>query len=78
MIAMKLLQPSVELAKKHYLEHEGKDFYERICKSICKGPVVAMVWEGDNVIATGRKLIGKTFNLDRDPGTIRFNNSNST
>ena len=55
---MKLVRPNIELAKKHYLEHSGKDFYERICKSICKGPVLAMVWEGDNVIATGRKLIG--------------------
>ena len=57
---MKLLNPTMELAKKHYLEHKDKPFYERICKSICRGPIIAMIWEGDQVIQTGRKLIGKT------------------
>ena len=30
-----------------------------------------MVWEGDGVIASARKLIGSTKPLDAEPGTIR-------
>jgi nucleoside-diphosphate kinase len=35
------------------------------------GPVVAMVWEGDNAVATGRKMLGATKPFDSLPGTIR-------
>jgi nucleoside-diphosphate kinase len=38
---------------------------------ITSGPVVAMVWEGDGVIASARKLIGATKPLESEPGTIR-------
>ena len=38
---------------------------------LCSGPVVAMVWEGKNVVATGRKIIGATNPLASEPGTIR-------
>jgi nucleoside-diphosphate kinase len=30
-----------------------------------------MVWEGKNVVATGRKIIGATNPLASEPGTIR-------
>jgi len=35
------------------------------------GPVVPMVWEGLNVIQTGRKMLGETNPKDSLPGTIR-------
>ncbi len=35
------------------------------------GPVVPMVWEGFNVIKTGRKMLGETNPRDSAPGTIR-------
>jgi len=35
------------------------------------GPVCAMVWEGDDVVATGRKLLGATRPFDSESGTIR-------
>jgi len=31
-----------------------------------------MVWEGDNVVAGARKLMGETVPDKADPGTIRF------
>ena len=31
------------------------------------GPVVPMVWEGDNVVATGRKMLGATKPFDSEP-----------
>ena len=38
---------------------------------ITSGPVVAMVWEGEGVIASARKIIGATNPLNAEPGTIR-------
>ena len=61
--------------EKHYAEHEGKPFFPIICGAIADKPVVAMVWEGDNVIATGRKIIGATNPSNAEPGTLRGNNS---
>ena len=30
-----------------------------------------MVWEGNDVVATGRKMLGATKPFDSNPGTIR-------
>ena len=35
------------------------------------GPVVPMVWEGLNVVKTGRVMLGETNPKDSKPGTIR-------
>ncbi|KAJ1089535.1 hypothetical protein NDU88_002686 [Pleurodeles waltl] len=35
------------------------------------GPVVPMVWEGFNVVKTGRVMLGETNPVDSRPGTIR-------
>ncbi|MFC4777564.1 nucleoside-diphosphate kinase [Paenibacillus sp. GCM10023252] len=69
--AAKFMMVSPELAKTHYGEHEGKAFYEPLLTFITSGPVFAMVWQGDNVIALTRALIGKTNAVEAAPGTIR-------
>lgn len=71
MTAAKFMVVSRELAETHYAEHKGKVFYEPLLEFIASGPVFAMVWQGDNVIALSRALIGKTDALDALPGTIR-------
>lgn len=71
LVAAKFLVVSRELAEKHYEEHKGKGFYEPLLEFISSGPSFAMVWQGDNVIALTRALIGKTNALDALPGTIR-------
>ena len=71
LVAMKLCKPGEEQFKKHYDDLKDKPFFERLVKFAASGPVLAMVWEGDHVIKTGRKLIGATYELDRNPGTIR-------
>jgi len=69
--AMKMLQVSQELAEKHYAVHRGKPFYEPLVNFITSGPVVAMAVEGPNAITVMRKLMGKTFGFEAEPGTIR-------
>jgi nucleoside-diphosphate kinase len=71
LVAAKLITVTEEQAKTHYAEHEGKDFFPELVGFITSGPVFAMVWEGDDVIALSRLLIGKTKVGEALPGTIR-------
>lgn len=71
LVAAKLITVTEEQAKTHYAEHEGKDFFPELVGFITSGPAFAMVWEGDDVIALSRLLIGKTKVGEALPGTIR-------
>jgi len=71
LVGAKLMLVSPEQAKRHYGEHEGKAFYDKLLAFITSGPVFAMVWQGDNAVAAARQLIGKTDGLEAAPGTIR-------
>ncbi|HIK40270.1 nucleoside-diphosphate kinase [Thermoleptolyngbya sp. M55_K2018_002] len=71
LVGLKFLQPSRELAEQHYAVHKERPFFSGLVDFITSGPVVAMVWEGDGVIAAARKLIGATNPLNAEPGTIR-------
>jgi nucleoside-diphosphate kinase len=69
--AMKLIQITPDLAERHYAPHKGKPFYPGLIQYITSGPVVVMVVAGRNAIAIARKLMGKTFGFEAEPGTIR-------
>ena len=71
LVGLKLLQPTRELAEKHYAVHKERPFFAGLVEFITSGPVVAMVWEGDGVVASARKIIGATNPLTAEPGTIR-------
>jgi nucleoside-diphosphate kinase len=71
LIGLKMLQVSRELAEKHYAVHKERPFFGSLVDFITSSPVVAMVWEGDGVIASARKIIGATNPLNAEPGTIR-------
>jgi nucleoside-diphosphate kinase len=71
LVGLKQITPSRELAEQHYGVHKERPFFAGLVEFITSGPVVAMVWEGDGVIASARKLIGATKPLEAEPGTIR-------
>ena len=71
LVGLKQITPSRELAEQHYGVHKERPFFAGLVDFITSGPVVAMVWEGDGVIASARKLIGATKPLEAEPGTIR-------
>lgn len=71
LLGMKLMQISRELAEKHYAEHVGKPFFEGTVSYITSSPVVAMVWEGKNVVAGARDMMGATNPNNAAAGTIR-------
>lgn len=71
LVGLKLMTVSKELAESHYDVHKGKPFFDGLVEFITSSPLVAMVWEGDGVIASARKMIGATNPLTAEPGTIR-------
>ncbi len=71
LVALKQLIPSKELAQKHYGVHKERPFFNDLVDFISSGPVIAMVWEGEGVISSARKMIGSTKPLEAEPGTIR-------
>jgi nucleoside-diphosphate kinase len=71
LVGLKFMQVSRELAEKHYGVHKEKPFFAGLVNFIISSPVVAMVWEGDGVIESARKIIGATNPLKSEPGTIR-------
>ncbi|XP_047338268.1 nucleoside diphosphate kinase B [Impatiens glandulifera] len=68
---LKLLNVEQAFAEKHYADLSSKPFFNGLVEYIISGAVVAMVWEGKNVVTTGRKIIGATNPADSAPGTIR-------
>lgn len=71
LVGLKAMQVSRELAEQHYAVHKERPFFPGLVNFITSGPLVAMVWQGDGVIASARKLIGATNPLTAEPGTIR-------
>ncbi|MGL5135579.1 MAG: nucleoside-diphosphate kinase [Planktothrix sp.] len=71
LIGLKLLIASQELAEQHYDIHKERPFFKDLVSFITSGPLVAMVWEGDGVVASARRIIGATNPLTAEPGTIR-------
>ena len=69
--AMKLCTPNRTLFEQHYAHLSSKRFFSDLIDYASSGPVCAMVWEGDNAVATSRKMLGATKPSDSEPGTIR-------
>jgi nucleoside-diphosphate kinase len=69
--ALKQMQVDQETAEAHYDEHRGKDFFEPLVEFLTAGPLVAMVVEGREAIASARLLIGTTDPVEATPGSIR-------
>jgi nucleoside-diphosphate kinase len=71
LVGAKLMEIDQELAEEHYAEHTDKPFFEALTDFITSGPVLAMVWEGQDAIAQVRTMMGATDPADAAPGTIR-------
>uniref|UniRef100_A0A8C1P0H7 Nucleoside diphosphate kinase n=1 Tax=Cyprinus carpio TaxID=7962 RepID=A0A8C1P0H7_CYPCA len=71
LVAMKLIQADEDLLRQHYCDLKDRPFFPGLVSFMSSGPVVAMVWEGFNVIKTSRVMLGETNPIDSKPGTIR-------
>jgi nucleoside-diphosphate kinase len=71
LVGAKFKQIDQELAHEHYAEHENKPFFDELVAFITSGPVMAMVWEGQDATRQVRQMMGATDPADALPGTIR-------
>ncbi|KAE8997619.1 hypothetical protein PR002_g18979 [Phytophthora rubi] len=78
LVALKLMTATEERAKAHYADLSERPFFPGLVKYFTAGPIVCMVWEGTDVILTGRKILGATNPNQAAPGTLRGDNCIST
>ncbi|XP_028820619.1 NME/NM23 nucleoside diphosphate kinase 2a isoform X2 [Denticeps clupeoides] len=71
LVGLKLLHAPEDVLKEHYADLKDRPFFPGLVSYMRSGPIVAMVWEGLNVIKTGRVMLGETNPADSKPGTIR-------
>uniref|UniRef100_A0A3B4UWT7 Nucleoside diphosphate kinase n=1 Tax=Seriola dumerili TaxID=41447 RepID=A0A3B4UWT7_SERDU len=71
LVGLKLIQASEDLLREHYWDLRSKPFFSGLITYMSSGPVVAMVWQGLDVVKTARKMLGETNPSDSLPGTIR-------
>ncbi len=69
--ACKMMQLTDALLKDHYSHLADKPFFPEIAGFMKSAPVVAMILEGDNVIAKVRDMVGPTDSTKAPKGTIR-------
>ena len=70
-IGLKFVQLDRETAEKHYAEHVGNPFYEKLVRFITSGPIVVMAVKGKNAVEVSRRMMGATDPSKADVGTIR-------
>ncbi|CEG50196.1 nucleoside diphosphate kinase [Plasmopara halstedii] len=78
LVALKQMTATEERAKAHYADLSARPFFPGLVKYFTSGPIVCMVWEGTDVILTGRKILGATNPNQAAPGTLRGDNCIST
>merc|ERR1712045_23922 len=71
LVAMKFMTASKEHLPTHYEDLAKKPFFPGLVEYMASGRVVPMVWEGLNVVKTGRVMLGETNPAASLPGTIR-------
>jgi len=70
-VAMKMLRMDEAMAQRHYAIHKGKSFYEELVRFIASGPIIAIVFQGNNAVEAIRQMAGLTDPAKASTGTIR-------
>ena len=68
---MRQLTADEAIANEHYAEHTEKPFFGELVDFITGGPLVAIVFEGNEAVTAARQLIGATDPIEAAPGSIR-------
>lgn len=70
-VGMKLINLDETILAEHYSHHTDKPFYAGLVKFMMETPVVAIVFEGIDVVSEVRKILGSTNPREADAGTVR-------
>jgi nucleoside-diphosphate kinase len=68
---IKMFQLNDGILDTWYAHHKDKSFFKDLKKFMMWTPIVAMVWEGLEVIPAVRKIIGTTKGREAEAGSIR-------
>jgi nucleoside-diphosphate kinase len=71
LLGLKKLKLTKEQAGQFYIVHKDRPFYDELCEFMSSGPIVAMVWEGENAISRIREIMGATNPEEAAEGTLR-------
>ena len=58
-------------AAEFYKVHQAKPFYNDLCSYLSSSPIVVMILEGKNAVASNREIMGATNPKDAEDNTIR-------
>ena len=70
-VGLKMISLTDAILDEWYVHHKDKPFFGGLKSYMQSYPVIAMLWEGKDVVVTIRKMIGITRARDAEPGTIR-------
>lgn len=70
-VALKMVHLTKKQAEGFYAVHRDRPFFQSLTDFMSSGPCVIVVLEGENAIATTRKIMGATNPEDAEEGTIR-------
>ncbi len=71
LVAMKMISLSEAVLREHYAHIADKPFFPGVAKFMQSTPVVAMCWEGLQVVDAVRKITGITKAREAEAGSIR-------
>ncbi len=71
LVAIKILHLDKNLARRHYVIHSGKPFFDSLVDYISSAPIIAIVFEGKEAVEVIRKIMGATDPAKAEAGTIR-------
>jgi nucleoside-diphosphate kinase len=69
---LKMVQLSVDDAKKFYQVHLEKPFFKDLIEFVSNGSVVAVLLKKENAVQDLRRLVGNTDPQKSEQGTIRY------
>ncbi len=69
--AIRMLHLDKALAQEHYSVHKDKPFFDDLVNYITSAPIIAAVFQGENVVEVSRKIMGATDPAKAEAGTIR-------
>jgi len=70
-VACKMIYLTKDVLREHYAHIADKPFYPEVEEFMGSTPVIALVLDGENVVASVREMLGVTDSRKAEPGTLR-------
>lgn len=71
LVGLKMVNMTDAMLSEWYVEHKDRSFFGDLKSFMGSMPIVAMAWEGVDVIPVVRKLVGTTLGREAEAGSIR-------